>query len=87
LVGNLGFGCALRSHFPWGLQHNKLYNCTTTWHQPGLSRGFVDRFKELATDRKQTDRQTAVFIELLPQLKTGVRVGSGGVNCKLSVTI
>ena len=43
-VGNLGFGCALHFHFPWGWKHTA--NCTTlptTWCQPGLSKSFVDR--------------------------------------------
>ena len=46
-------------------------HCTTTWRQPGLDRGFVDRLQKLATNRKQKteNKQTAVFIELLPQLK------------------
>ena len=29
-VGNLGFGCALHSHFPWGWQHTS--NCTTLYN-------------------------------------------------------
>jgi hypothetical protein len=28
-------------------------HCTTTWRQPGLDRGFVDRLQKLATNRKQ----------------------------------
>ena len=27
------------------------------WHHPGLSRGLVDRFLKLATDRKRTNRK------------------------------
>ena len=33
--------------------------CTTTWRQPGLSRGLIDKFQT----------KTAVFIELLSQLR------------------
>ena len=44
-------------------------HCTTTWHQPGLSRGFIHKilYKKMATTEE--NRHTAVFIELLPQLK------------------
>ena len=50
-------------------------HCTTTWRQPGLDRGFVDRLQKLATNKQTENRkQTAVFIELLPQLKTVEKV-------------
>ena len=44
-----------------------LFHCTSIWHQAGLSRGLVDFQNLLQTE----DRHTAVFIELLPQLKIG----------------
>ena len=57
--------------------HLFVLNCTTTWHQPGLSRGFVDPWKNLGRTEgqihtqihTQIHRYTVVFIELLPQLK------------------
>ena len=30
-------------------------HCTTTWHQPGLSRGLVDTRKETQTDKQTED--------------------------------
>ena len=45
--------------------------CTTTWSQPGLSRGFIDKFQNwLQTENRR--KPTAVFIEMLPQLKIKV---------------
>ena len=39
---------------------------TATWHQPGLGRGFVDKFQKLATNRNQTDRQIHSGIYRVP---------------------
>ena len=41
----------------WAKVNNLLFvhHCTTTWHQHGLSRGFIDTFGE---NLGQTDKQT-----------------------------
>ena len=40
----------------WGWQHTGFSlpaQCTTTWHQPGLSRGIIVKFQTSATENKQ----------------------------------
>ena len=58
---------------PWGWQHT-VYSLPALWRQPGLSRGFVDKYpktgyKQKKEEKRQTDKHTGVFIELLQQLK------------------
>ena len=59
---------------PLGQQHTAnctpLYKYIQTWRLPGLSRGFVDRFSKLTTDRKQKTcfrRNEQFYGELLPK--------------------
>ena len=33
-------------------------HCTTTWRQPGLDRGFVDRLQKLVTNKQTNRKQT-----------------------------
>jgi hypothetical protein len=50
-----------------GWHHFISFHCTATCRQPGLSRGYID-FPKFGTDKQtdgQTDKQTAVFVELL----------------------
>jgi hypothetical protein len=43
--------------------------CTTSWCQAGLRRGFVETCGVIVKKFARTDGYTAVFKELLPQLK------------------
>jgi hypothetical protein len=55
---------------PW--VGNNLFGSSVFIPLPGLSRGYID-FQKLATENRQTEnRHTAVFIELLPQLKNSL---------------
>ena len=38
-----------------------ILQCTTTWHQPGLSRDYVDKLKQMATEKKLKQTETSVY--------------------------
>ena len=49
--------------FPVLCSRKCVLHCTT-WHQPYISRGFIDKYQKLATQKKQN---TAALIELISQ--------------------
>ena len=48
-------------------------HCTTTWLQPGLDRGFVDRLQKLATENRKQKTDSGVY-RVAPATKNSIGV-------------